>query len=114
MAEQPRTRHRGPSVYEVIQASAEFGTLRSTFRRFAIPAAAAFLCWYFLYVLLAAFAPGFMAVRLLGAVNVGIVLGLLQFVSTFTITVLHGRWARARFDPIADELRERIERGEFG
>jgi uncharacterized membrane protein (DUF485 family) len=114
MADQPRTRHRGPSVYEVIQASEEFGTLRSTFRSFVVPAAIAFLSWYFLFVLLAAFAPGFMALRLVGAVNVGIVLGLLQFVSTFAITMLYGRWARARLDPLADELRERIEDGEFG
>jgi uncharacterized membrane protein (DUF485 family) len=114
MAQQPRTRHRGPSVYEVIQASEDFGLLRSRFRSFVIPAAIAFLSWYFLYVLLAAFAPGLMAVELLGSINVGIVLGLLQFVSTFTITVLYGRWAKARLDPIADDLRERIESGEFG
>jgi uncharacterized membrane protein (DUF485 family) len=114
MAQQPRTRHRGPSVYEVIQASEDFGLLRSRFRSFVIPAAIAFLSWYFLYVLLAAFAPGFMALRVVGSVNVGIVLGLLQFASTFTVTVLYGRWARARLDPIADELRARIEGGEFG
>ena len=114
MADEPRTRHRGPSVYEVIQSTEEFGAVRSTFRKFVIPAAIIFLSWYFLFVLLAAFAPEFMAQRLFGVVNVGIVLGLLQFVSTFTITVLYGRWARTRFDPIVDALRERIERGEFG
>lgn len=112
--EQPRTRHRGPSVYEVIQASDDFGLLRARFRSFVVPAAIAFLSWYFLYVLLAAFAPGFMAIRIAGSINIGIVLGLLQFASTFTITVLYGRWARTRLDPVADDLRERIEGGEFG
>ena len=47
---------------------------------------AAFLIWYLLYVLLASYAPGFMSIKVLGNINVGLIFGLLQFVSTFVIT----------------------------
>ena len=70
---------------------------------------ALFLAWYFLYVLLAAFAPDFMAVKLLGNLNVGLVLGLGQFASTFAITILYVRWADRQFDPTAERLRASIE-----
>ena len=48
--------------YDQVQASREFGNLRRRFRRFAIPVTVLFLGWYFLYVIVAAFAPGFMRV----------------------------------------------------
>jgi uncharacterized membrane protein (DUF485 family) len=40
------------------------------------------------------------------------VFGLLQFVSTFSMTMWYRRWADREFDPTADALRERIEGGE--
>ena len=42
-------------------------------------------------------------------VVVGLIFGLGQFVSTFVITMLYARWANTHQDPIADELRQRIE-----
>ena len=44
------------------------------------------MAWYFLYVLLADYAHDFMAKEVFGNVNVGLLFGLGQFVSTFTIT----------------------------
>jgi uncharacterized membrane protein (DUF485 family) len=46
-----------------------------------------------------------------GNINVGLIFGLLQFVSTFAITTMYVRWADREFDPRADVLRERIEGG---
>jgi uncharacterized membrane protein (DUF485 family) len=40
---------------------------------------------------------------------VGLVFGLLQFVSTFLITFLYVRFADRRLDPLAAELRTEIE-----
>ena len=40
----------------------------------------------------------------------GLVLGLLQFVSTFAITTWYVRFAGRRIDPAAADIRERIER----
>ena len=66
---------------------AEFADLRRRFRSFVFPMTALFLVWYFLYVLLAAYAPDFMANKVFGNINVGLLLGLGQFVSTFAITI---------------------------
>ena len=106
------TRRGGGTSYEEVQASEEFAQLRSRFRRFVFPVTGLFLAWYFLYVLLAAYAKDFMSTQVFGNVNLGLILGLLQFVSTFAITMTYARWADRQFDPTADRLREHIERGE--
>jgi len=106
------TRPSGGSTYEEVQESAEFAELRRRFRRFVFPMTALFLAWYFLYVLLAAYATDFMATKVFGNINVGLIFGLLQFVSTFTITMIYARWADREFDPTAEQLRDHIEAGE--
>jgi len=97
------------SSYLEVQQSQEFLDLRSRFRKFVFPVTGLFLSWYFLYVLLAAFAPVFMSHKLIGNLNVGLFLGLGQFVSTFVITMVYARWADKQFDPTADKLRAEIE-----
>ena len=44
----------------------------------------------------------------MGNINVGLALGLLQFVSTFVITTLYVRFARRDIDPAAAEIRRRM------
>jgi uncharacterized membrane protein (DUF485 family) len=97
------------TVYEEVQASPEFVELRSRLRRFVFPMSAAFLVWYLIYVLLASYASGFMAIKVFGNINVGLIIGLLQFVSTFVITTVYVRFANKYIDPAAEKLRERIE-----
>ena len=92
-----------------MQATPEFAELRRKLRRFVFPMSAAFLVWYLLYVLLASFAPGFMAIPVLGNINVGLIIGLLQFVSTFVITALYVRYADRQLDPVAESIRTRLE-----
>lgn len=102
----------GPApTYTDIQRSAEFAALRRRFRRFVFPLAGLFLVWYFLYVLLAAFAPGFMGTEVVGNINIGLLFGLGQFASTFAITMAYARWADRTFDPAAEALRVRFEAG---
>lgn len=104
--------HRGTvSGYEAVHVSREFRTLRRYFGSFAVPVTVLFLIWYFLYVAVAAFAPGFMRTRVLGEVNIGLCFGALQFVSSFAITIVYRRWARRRLDPLAARLRRRLEAG---
>lgn len=97
------------TIYEQVQASDEFADLRSRLRRFVFPMSAAFLIWYLAYVLLASYAPGFMSIKVLGNINVGLIIGLLQFVTTFAITTLYVRYANKNLDPAAARLREKIE-----
>ncbi len=98
-----------PEEYAQAQASPEFVELKRRFRRFAFPMTVAFLTWYLLYVLLSTYAPDLMATPVLGNVNLGILLGLGQFVSTFVITHVYVAHANKRTDPIADEMRDRLE-----
>jgi uncharacterized membrane protein (DUF485 family) len=102
-------RTQDDGAYVALQRSPEFGELRSRFRRFVFPMTALFLAWYFLYVLLAAYAPDFMSTKVFGNVNVGLLFGLGQFVSTFVITILYVRWADREFDPRAEALHQRLE-----
>jgi uncharacterized membrane protein (DUF485 family) len=109
----PTSRTGGGTPYEEVQDSDEFVELRRRFRRFVFPLTAGFLAWYFLYAVLSAYAHDFMATKVVGNINIGVVFGLLQFVSTFVITMWYVRWADREFDPTADALRERIEGGDL-
>jgi uncharacterized membrane protein (DUF485 family) len=102
-----------PEEYLEAQNSPEFAELRRRFRRFAFPMTVAFLAWYLLYVLLSTYAHDFMATPVLGDVNVGILFGLAQFLSTFVITHVYVSHANRRTDPIADEMRERLEHHDY-
>ena len=102
-----------PQEYRQAQESPEFAELRRRFRRFAVPMTVAFLVWYLLYVLLSTYAHDFMSTQVFGNVNVGILLGLGQFVTTFLITQLYVRHAGKSTDPIADEMRQRLEAHEY-
>ena len=91
--------------YLAVQASPEFQDLRRRLRRFVFPTTAFFLIWYATYVLLGAFAHDFMATKLWGNINVGLVLGLGQFLTTFLITGLYVRFANRELDPRAEAIR---------
>ena len=95
--------------WERVQASPEFAQLRRRLRNFVFPVSGLFLVWYLLYVFLADYAHGFMSTKVVGNITVGLIFGLLQFVSTFVITGLYVRYANKHLDPVADKLREEIE-----
>ena len=110
--------HRGRETYTPVeesyvamQESADFQDLRKRYRGWVLPVAAGSLVWYFAYVLLTTYAPGFMSEKLVGNINVGLVAGLLQFVSTFLVTALYIRHADKELDPRSSRLREQFEAG---
>jgi uncharacterized membrane protein (DUF485 family) len=72
---------------------------------------ALFLLWYSAYVILGAFAHDFMAIKVWGDINVGIIVGLGQFVSTFVITAIYVRFANRELDPRAKAIRDELEGG---
>lgn len=95
--------------FPAAQRSPEFQELRKTHRGFVFPLAIAFLVWYLLYVVLAMYAPQLFAIQVVGNVNLGVVLGLLQFVTTFAITGAYVAFANSKLDPKATAIRERLE-----
>lgn len=98
-----------PTDFVAAQASPEFAELRTRLRRFIFPMTALFLLWYLGYVLLGAYAHDFMGTEVFGEVNIGLLLGLGQFVSTFLITGLYVRFANRELDPRAAALRAELE-----
>ena len=103
--------HTGQQFLDM-QASGEFQELRNRLRRFVFPMTAIFLIWYATYVLLGAFAHDFMSIRAFGNVNVGLLIGLGQFVSTFVINGLYMRFANRELDPRAAAIRAEMEGGQ--
>ena len=95
--------------WKSVQSAPEFKDLRHRLRSFVFPVTALFLGWYLLYVLLATYAPGFMSIKVWGNINVGLIFGLLQFVSTFAITSWYVRYANRRLDPLASQIRHELE-----
>ena len=111
----PDARHTPtPEEFVEAQASPEFQELRKKQRGFAFPVTVAALVWFAVYVLLAMFAPGLYANKVWGNINVGIILGLLQFVTTFAITYAYVKFADREIEPRTAALRDRLERtGDF-
>lgn len=96
--------------FQRVQNSPEFAHLKKVFRGFAFPMTAAFFIWYALYVLLSTLAQDFMSIRVAGSINIGLIMGFLQFVTTFLITWLYIRHMNHKVDPLAEELRDQLER----
>lgn len=96
--------------YIAVEESPRFRGLKKTQRSFIFPLAVLFLIWYFVYVLLAAYAPEFMAQRVAGDITLGLLFGLGQFVSTFAITMGYVAFANRKLDPIAKDIREDLEK----
>lgn len=94
-----------------IQQSETFTKLRRKQRSFVFPVLIACLVWYFGYVLLAAYAREFMATPVFGSINVGLLLGLAQVVTTFGVTMWYVRFANKELDPIAAEIRDDVAAG---
>ena len=117
-SDQPEEHHEAHTPAEIpaqafvdVAQSDQFKELQRRFRRFAFPMTAAFLIWYLAYVLMSVYAKDFMSTPLWGMqyFNIGHFLGLLQFVTTFLITWLYLRQAKTRLDPIATDIRARLE-----
>ncbi len=95
--------------YPAFEETPKYKELRKRQRGFVIPVLIAAMAWYFLYVALAVFASNWMATPVIGVINIGLIFGLLQFVSTFGITMWYVSFANKRLDPLASELRQELE-----
>jgi uncharacterized membrane protein (DUF485 family) len=100
------------SDYERIATTAEFSELRRRYRGFVFPATAAFLTWYLLYVVMSMWASDFMGTKVVGNINVALVFGLLQFVTTFVLAYLYSQYSTRQLDPLARQLAADFEKGD--
>jgi uncharacterized membrane protein (DUF485 family) len=97
-------------VYNTIAQESDFIELRRRYGSFAFPATIAFMAWYILYVVCNNWARDFMNIEVLPNINIALVWGLLQFVSTFAIAYFYARHARKSLDPLATKLRDEFDR----
>ncbi|WP_210651222.1 DUF485 domain-containing protein [Nocardioides sp. SYSU D00065] len=95
---------RHDPIYDRLHATPEFTELRRRYRSFVFPATIAFLVWYLLYVILSNWAGDFMSTQVVGHINVALVFGLLQFVTTFGLAYLYARFSQSKLDPLARQL----------
>ena len=100
---------RHDPIYDELHASADFIELRRRFRRFVFPTTAAFLSWYLLYVVMSNWADDFMSKQVVGHINVALVFGLLQFLSTFVIAYLYSRYMNRNVDSLARDVELRFD-----
>src|SRR6266508_444785 len=72
-------------------------------RRVAIALTSAILIVYFGFILLIAFAKGFLGKSITDGLSVGIALGVAVILTTWVLTWVYVRWANRVYEPAADE-----------
>jgi uncharacterized membrane protein (DUF485 family) len=103
VTDQERAARHDP-IYDRLHATPEFAELRRRYRGFVFPATVAFLAWYLLYVVLSTWATDFMSTKVVGNINVALIFGLLQFVTTFGLAYVYSRYSTTKLDPLARQL----------
>ncbi|SKB09789.1 DUF485 domain-containing protein [Aeromicrobium choanae] len=97
------------AAYIAVLASPEFQELKRKHRNWVLPATAAALVFYFIYVFASTYAVDFMSQKVFGNINVGLIFGLLQFVATFAVTMAYVRYADRELDPRSSKIRAEME-----
>jgi uncharacterized membrane protein (DUF485 family) len=110
VTDQERAARHDP-IYDRLHATPEFAELRRRYRGFVFPATVAFLAWYLLYVVLSSWATDFMSTQVVGNINVALIFGLLQFVTTFGLAYVYSRYSTSKLDPLARQLDAEYRKG---
>lgn len=98
-----------PEAVIAMHSDPRFLHLKKSLYSFIFPMSLAFMAWYLLYVLMTAFARDLMSIQVFGSVNVALLFGILQFVTTFSIAILYSTYSRKRLDPAAAAVREALD-----
>ena len=115
---QPEADRPHPEVdWEAVERWPEFRDLVGKRRSFVVPATIFFLAWYMGFILLAGYAPDFMAESVYEGLTVGYVLALTQFVMVAVLGLWYLRKSDREFDPLSEAvvdkvMREDVNRGD--
>jgi uncharacterized membrane protein (DUF485 family) len=121
MANDPREPSRSPTTgrtpgteavtaTEAVGRDPEMVELEHRHRRFVWPATVFFLIYYLALNVLAGTSPDLMGKKLLGQFTFGYLFALSQFLMAFVVAWVYSRWAARRMDPLAADLREKLQR----
>jgi uncharacterized membrane protein (DUF485 family) len=89
--------------WKAVEQSPEFRELIAVRRRFVLPATIFFLAWYIGFILLAGYAPDFMARSVYEGLTVGYCLALTQFLMVAVLGIAYVRRADRVYDPLAEK-----------
>ncbi len=92
--------------WEGIERSPEFQELVRTRRAFVLPATIFFFTWYMGFIVLTAYASGFMSERVYEGLTVGYVLALTQFVMVVVLGLMYLSRSSKVYDPLAERAIE--------
>ncbi|MEU6542642.1 DUF485 domain-containing protein [Streptomyces sp. NPDC046859] len=101
-------RHRAPDHPPLGQHS-DLRVLRTAYRLQRRVATLTALGYFLLFLILSAFAPGFMGDEVAAGLPAGLLLALLQLPVTWLAIVLYEHTARRYLDPVADRIRRQAE-----
>jgi uncharacterized membrane protein (DUF485 family) len=121
MANDPREPSRSPTTgrmpteeavtaTEAVGKDPEMVELEHRHRRFVWPATVFFLIYYMALNVLAGTSPDLMGKKLFGQFTFGYLFALSQFLMAFVVAWVYSRWAARRMDPLAADLREKLQR----
>ncbi len=97
--------------WQGIEQTPEFQELVRKRRSFVIPATIFFLVWYMAFILLAAYAEGFMSERVYEGLTVGYCLALTQFAMVLILGLMYLRRSDKVYDPLAAKAIEKYVDG---
>ncbi len=92
-----------------ILSDPKFQELVRTRSSFAWRLSAVMLAIYFGFILLVAFAPGLLALKIgAGVTSLGIIIGLVVIVAAFVLTGIYVQRANSRFDALTRDLAKEL------
>ena len=95
-----------PINWVAAEQSPEFRELIARRRAFVLPATIFFFVWYFGFILLAGYAPGFMGTPVYEGFTVGYLIALTQFVMVWGFGAAYLIRSNSTFDPLAAKAAE--------
>ena len=96
-------------VYKRIHRSPKFQDLVRRRSTFAWTLAIIMLVIYYGFILLVAFAKGFLAIRIgAGVITLGILIALAVIIAAFVLTAIYVYRANGEFDALSDELQKEV------
>ncbi len=100
--------------WTALEEAPEFQELVNKKKRFVIPATIFFLSFYMGFILLAGYAPDFMADSVYEGLTVGYCLALTQFVMVFVLGIWYLKKSNDEYDPMRERVIEMAERTQPG
>jgi len=108
-----KTQPSPATEWDRVANSSQFKDLMATKKVFIVPAFVFFLVYYFALPVLVGYAPHFMAIKVIGNINLAYLFALSQFFMAWTVAWLYVK-AAGDFDKLARDIVEKSENNSKG